>query len=151
MSYKLRHRKLVNHNAVISQSHNHEYTPTRTTWRACFGGYLTGDTRKIFVRKTVDESNSARVLIGCKPINTLQTHRAALPPLRESNETSVGIATWYKENHATTIYYGVVHILRNQYFGNFYPPPPPSSTVIKTQPPPPNYVIKAALPPSPPP
>ena len=30
---------------------------------------LTGDTRKIFVsRPTVDESNSARVLIGCKPI-----------------------------------------------------------------------------------
>ena len=29
---------------------------------------LTGDTRKIFV-KTVDESHSARVLIGCKPIN----------------------------------------------------------------------------------
>ena len=32
---------------------------------------LTGDTRKIFVSniKTVDESHSARVLIGCKPIN----------------------------------------------------------------------------------
>ena len=31
---------------------------------------LTGDTRKIFVsnNKTVDESHSARVLIGCKPI-----------------------------------------------------------------------------------
>ena len=31
---------------------------------------LTGDTRKIFVSniKTVDESNSARVLLGCKPI-----------------------------------------------------------------------------------
>ena len=29
---------------------------------------LTGDTRKIFVSNTVDESNSARVLIGCKPI-----------------------------------------------------------------------------------
>ena len=31
---------------------------------------LMGDTRKIFVSniKTVDESNSARVLIGCKPI-----------------------------------------------------------------------------------
>ena len=29
---------------------------------------LTGDTRKIFVSKTVDESHSARVLIGCKPI-----------------------------------------------------------------------------------
>ena len=34
---------------------------------------LTGDTRRIFVsnrpsNKTVDESNSARVLIGCKPI-----------------------------------------------------------------------------------
>ena len=36
--------------------------------------WLTGDTRKIFVSniikifKTVDESHSARVLIGCKPI-----------------------------------------------------------------------------------
>ena len=30
--------------------------------------YLTGDTRKIFVLKTVDESHSARVLTGCKPI-----------------------------------------------------------------------------------
>ena len=31
---------------------------------------LTGDTRKIFVSniKTVDESNSARILVGCKPI-----------------------------------------------------------------------------------
>ena len=31
---------------------------------------LTGDTRKIFFSniKTVDESNSARVLLGCKPI-----------------------------------------------------------------------------------
>ena len=29
---------------------------------------LTGDTRKIFVSKTVDESNSARVLVGCKPV-----------------------------------------------------------------------------------
>ena len=29
---------------------------------------LTGDARKIFVSKTVDESHSARVLIGCKPI-----------------------------------------------------------------------------------
>ena len=29
---------------------------------------LTGDTRRIFVSKTVDESHSARVLIGCKPI-----------------------------------------------------------------------------------
>ena len=31
---------------------------------------LTGDTRKIFVSRpeTVDESNSARVLLGCKPI-----------------------------------------------------------------------------------
>ena len=29
---------------------------------------LTGDTRKIFVSKTVDESNSACVLVGCKPI-----------------------------------------------------------------------------------
>ena len=32
---------------------------------------ITGDTRKIFVSnifKTVDESNSACVLIGCKPI-----------------------------------------------------------------------------------
>ena len=31
---------------------------------------LTGDTRKIFVSniKTVDESHSVRVLIGCKPI-----------------------------------------------------------------------------------
>ena len=28
-----------------------------------------GDTREIFVSKTVDESNSARVLVGCKPIN----------------------------------------------------------------------------------
>ena len=48
---------------------------------------------------------------------------------------------------------GVVHILRNQYFGNFYPPPPPppSSTVIKTRPPPPNYVIKATPTPPPPP
>ena len=27
--------------------------------------------------------------------HTLQTRRAALPPLRDSNETSVGIATWY--------------------------------------------------------
>ena len=33
------------------------------------GYYLTGDTRKIFVSKTVDESHSARVLIGCKPIS----------------------------------------------------------------------------------
>ena len=33
---------------------------------------LTGDTRKIFVSniKTVDESHSARVLIGCKPMIT---------------------------------------------------------------------------------
>ena len=34
--------------------------------------FLTGDTRKIFVSNirpsTVDESHSARVLIGCKPI-----------------------------------------------------------------------------------
>ena len=32
--------------------------------------FLTGDTRKIFISniKTVDESNSACVLIGCKPI-----------------------------------------------------------------------------------
>ena len=30
---------------------------------------LTGDTRKIFDSKTVDESHSARVLIGCKPIS----------------------------------------------------------------------------------
>ena len=43
---------------------------------------LTGDTRKIFVSniidrifKTVDESNSACVLIGCKPINAV--HRLA--------------------------------------------------------------------------
>ena len=40
---------------------------------------LTGDTRKIFVSniKTVDESHSARVLIGCKPItiNHKQTNR----------------------------------------------------------------------------
>ena len=28
---------------------------------------LTGDTHKIFVPKTVDESNWARVLISCKP------------------------------------------------------------------------------------
>ena len=39
---------------------------------------LTGDTRKIFVSniivKTVDESHSARVLIGCKPINYI-SHR----------------------------------------------------------------------------
>ena len=66
---------------------------------------LTGDTRKIFVsnirqiQDRRDESNSACVLIGCKPIrsglwleqqkrcHTLQTR------LRESNETSVGIAT----------------------------------------------------------
>ena len=36
---------------------------------------LTGDTRKIFVSniKTVDESHSARVLIGCKPINDYRT------------------------------------------------------------------------------
>ena len=36
---------------------------------ACVG--LTGDTRKIFVsniKTVVDESNSARVLVGCKPI-----------------------------------------------------------------------------------
>ena len=35
---------------------------------------LTGDTRKIFVSniKTVDESHSARVLIGCKPITRLK-------------------------------------------------------------------------------
>ena len=30
---------------------------------------ITDDTRKIFV----DESNSARVLVGCKPINTINT------------------------------------------------------------------------------
>ena len=42
--------------------------------------------------------------------------------------------------------YGVVHILRNQYFGNFYPPPP--SVINRNQDPtPPNYVIKAAPPP----
>ena len=35
---------------------------------ARLGTVLTGDTRKIFVSKTVDESHSARVLIGCKPI-----------------------------------------------------------------------------------
>ena len=36
------------------------------------GSFLTGDTRKIFVSniKTVDESHSARVLIGCKPIRS---------------------------------------------------------------------------------
>ena len=33
---------------------------------------LTGDTLKIFVSKTVDESNSARVLVGCKPISIRQ-------------------------------------------------------------------------------
>ena len=33
--------------------------------------WLTGDTRKIFVFKTVDESNSARVLVGCKPIRNM--------------------------------------------------------------------------------
>ena len=32
---------------------------------------IEGDTRKIFVSKTVDESNSARVLIGRKHINIL--------------------------------------------------------------------------------
>ena len=36
------------------------------------GVYLTGDTRKIFVSKTVDESHSARVLIGCKPIRRVR-------------------------------------------------------------------------------
>ena len=41
----------------VQCSHNHVSTRT-----------LTGDTRKIFVSKTVDESHSARVLIGCKPI-----------------------------------------------------------------------------------
>jgi len=39
----------------------------RTT-RPCSN--LTGDTRKIFVSKTVDESHSARFLIGCKPISS---------------------------------------------------------------------------------
>ena len=36
------------------------------------GILLTNDTRKIFVSKTVDESHSARILIGCKPISLLQ-------------------------------------------------------------------------------
>ena len=38
---------------------------------------LTGDTRKIFVSniKTVDESHSACVLIGCKPISDLSRRK----------------------------------------------------------------------------
>ena len=43
--------------------------------------HLTGGTRKIFVSniiiKTVDESNSARVLVGCKPIKITLTFKIA--------------------------------------------------------------------------
>ena len=48
-------------------------------------------------------------------------------------------------------YLGVVHILRNQYFGDFYPPPPSVINRNQDPTPPPNYVIKAAPPPPPPP
>ena len=49
------------------------YCVTRFGGRALLQakGLLTSDTRKIFVSKTVDESYSARVLIGCKPIKGL--------------------------------------------------------------------------------
>ena len=51
-----------------------------------------------------------RLYLGT-PCHTLQTRRAALPPARESNETSVGIATWYKEPQAAR--YNVhKHIIR---------------------------------------
>ena len=36
------------------------------------GHILTGDTRKIIVSKTVDESHSSRVLIGCKTISHIK-------------------------------------------------------------------------------
>ena len=53
------------------------YDPPRTSARL-----LTGDTRKIFDSniffKTVDESHSARVLIGCKPITTFKTKNMIL-------------------------------------------------------------------------
>ena len=42
---------------------------------------LTGDTRKIFVSKTVDESNSARVLVGCKPIKIWRNGRLSAAQL----------------------------------------------------------------------
>ena len=50
----------------------HKLNTIYTLARQKYFNTLTGDTRKIFVSniKTVDESNSARVLIliGCKPI-----------------------------------------------------------------------------------
>ena len=52
----------------------------------CMHDELTGDTRKIFVSniKTVDESHSARVLIGCKPINDELTYN--LLPISDFDE-----------------------------------------------------------------
>ena len=62
---------------------------------------LTGDTRKIFVSniKTVDESHSARVLIGCKPItrvplssrNVSLSHEARSSARRTSPLTMVKV------------------------------------------------------------
>ena len=46
---------------------------------------LTGDTRKIFVSKTVNKSNSARVLVlvGCKPITMVTVRvRFSVRPFR---------------------------------------------------------------------
>ena len=43
----------------------------------------TGDTRKIFVSKTVDKSNSALVLVGCKPITMVTVRvRFSVRPFR---------------------------------------------------------------------
>ena len=60
---------------------------------------LTGDTRKIFVSKTVDESHSARVLIGCKPIRT-EKHYQLLAARRG---LVVSSASLYNQSHISTI------------------------------------------------
>ena len=50
--------------------------------------WLTGDTRKLFVSKTVDESNSARVLLGCKPITAWLPHFCLVTALLPGYRTS---------------------------------------------------------------
>ena len=51
---------------------------------------LTGDTRKIFVSNiTVDESHSARVLIGCKPITSSVDRRDAPLGLAELGRVDI--------------------------------------------------------------
>ena len=71
-------------NAAISLNESNSWrrlTTKEHTW------LLTGDTRKIFVSniKTVDESHSARVLIGCKPINMAANLISAPPPVSRSS------------------------------------------------------------------